>query len=465
MIPMQLREMSNACLATADPEAPLNKMVLQVGTDTRTLRAGSLFVALKGEKFDGHAFLNSAAEKGAIAAMVSSRIENSPLPLLVAPDTLVALGSLGRCVRELSSACVVGITGSVGKTTTKALTSLAVSSLSVLRTAGNQNNEIGVPLTLLDLETHHQAAIVEMAMRAPGEIAYLSEIAQPDIAVITNIGLSHIGRLGSKEAIADAKAEIFTGLRPGGVAILNRDEPFFERLVAAAAGARVVSFGLSPDSDVSACDVEDHGILGVSFCCRASGSETQVSLSSGGVHLVLNSLAAIAVAIALQIPLEDAASALQSFSTAAGRGALLSTADGRVVIDDAYNASPDSVEAALRQLASTPEYPRRVAVLGDMLEMGCHAEGGHRRVGRAAARYGVNSLVCVGPQSIAMAEEARMAGMPSGAVRWYSDSLAAAIDCDSWNRDADVILVKGSNGTRMRVIVEALIKDADRQQP
>ena len=466
MIPLSLAEIASCCKAVVEGEAPLSRRVSVVSSDTRTLGTGSLFVALKGDRYDGHAFLQEAANQGAIAAVVSTVSQKAPLPLLVVDDTLASLGAIARRVRELSKARVVGVTGSVGKTTTKEMVSLVLgTAFTVLKSSANENNEIGVSSTLLKLDESHGAAVVEMAMRGPGEIEWLSRVAQPDVALITNIGTSHIGRLGSREAIADAKAEIFGGLRPGGMAILNRDDPFFDRLVDRLVSGNdrvlpkpgLLSFGLDDRADVRAMEVDDRGLLGVRFICRTPRGEAEVNLGRGGQHLVIDSLAAAAAGIALGVCPEAAARALGGFSAGAGRGASHTMAGGALVVDDAYNASPDSVEAALALLAATPGCPRRLAVLGDMLEMGEYAEEGHRRVGRVAATSQVEKLVCVGLESRAMADEAVRAGLPSESVLWYPDSRACASDAAAWSPGADLILIKGSNGTRMGVIVEALM--------
>ncbi|MCA1596839.1 MAG: phospho-N-acetylmuramoyl-pentapeptide-transferase [Chloroflexi bacterium] len=390
MIGRSLAELARACGAVPSTGAPLETRITAVSSDTRQLSAGSLFVALKGERFDGHAFLAAAAEKGAAAAVVSEAPDTAspaPLPLLVVDDTLKALGDLARSIRRLSDVRVVGITGSVGKTTTKEMTALVLGArYGVLKSDANENNEVGVPNTLLRLNPAHGAAVIEMGMRGPGEIEYLSRIAEPDVAVITVIGESHIGRLGSLEAIADAKSEILAGLRPDGVAVLNRDDPFYDRIASRA--SRVTSFGTGQKVDVAARHVVDKGLEGVQFRCRTWEAEAEVRLSMGGAHMVTDALAAIAAGLTLGVPLDAAAEALSGFVPVSGRGRLLGAPHAPLVIDDAYNATPISVEAALRLMLDTPGHPRRIAVLGDILEMGGHAEEGHRRVGRAAAGAG-----------------------------------------------------------------------------
>nr|MDQ2730904.1 UDP-N-acetylmuramoyl-tripeptide--D-alanyl-D-alanine ligase [Armatimonadota bacterium] len=258
MIPIPLRELAAACEAEAVGDWPPDDLIISVSSDTRVIGPHSLFVALKGERFDGHDFLPEAAARGASAAIVSTVPMSGPLPLLRVPDTLTALGLLGRHVRQVSGVRIVGVTGSVGKTTVKEMTALVLeSSFHTLKSEANQNNEIGVPATLIRLESDHQAAVLEMGMRGPGEIQYLSEIAQPDAAIITNIGVAHIGRLGSRDAIAAAKAEIFVGMKREGCAILNRDDDYFPQLSGGA--GRVLSFGMDARADIRACAIEDRG--------------------------------------------------------------------------------------------------------------------------------------------------------------------------------------------------------------
>lgn len=453
MIPLALSKLILAAGAVASPDAPLDALIASVSTDTRQFQPCALFVALKGERFDGHDFLGQAKESGALAAVVSETMTDPPLPLVTVPDTLLALGALARCVRDASGAKIVGVTGSVGKTTVREMLGLVLGArFMTLKGEGNLNNEIGVPVTLLRLEPGHQAAVVEMAMRGPGEIGYLSRITSPDVAVITNIGLSHVGRLGSIEAIAQAKAEIFEGIRADGTAILHRDDPFFTKLARRA--PRVFSFGLGSNSDFFAESIEDRGIEGVRFTARSNREKAEVSLSTGGLHTVLNALSALTAGAALGVSLDAGAAALRDFKAITGRGARFVCATGALVIDDAYNASHQSVKAALDLMDRTPGYPHRTAVLGDMLEMGSYAAEFHRRVGRDAARSSIDRLICVGPESAAMAEEARVNGLE--AVQWFPDSAEAAAAAAGWIVDADLILVKGSNGVRMDRIVDAL---------
>lgn len=455
MIPIPLRHLAAACDAEPASKWLPDEVITSVSSDTRSIGPHSLFVALKGERFDGHDFLSEAAARGAAAAIVSTLPPSAPLPLLKVSDTLIALGRLGRHLRQASGAKIVGVTGSVGKTTVKEMTALVLgSSFHTLKSEANHNNEIGVPSTLLRLEPDHRAAVIEMGMRAPGEIQYLSEIAQPDAATITNIGVAHIGRLRSRDAIAEAKAEILVGLKPDGTAILNRDDDYFSLLSARA--KRILSFGMDSRADVRACCVEDQGFEGARFRCQTPNGEADVNLSIGGSHLIVDSLAALAAGLVLGAPLAAGAAALSLFQPIAGRGEIIRLPDGRRIINDAYNATPHSMESSLRLLASMSAETRKVAVLGDMLEMGEHTEAGHRQVGQVAARSGLARLVCVGTLSEWIQQEAVRGGMSN--VHWYADSRKAAEDVRLWGGNSDVILVKGSNGTRMDVIVQALIQ-------
>jgi len=427
-----------------------------VSTDTRTLAGGEVFFALRGHKHDGHEFLRRALEAGAAAAVVSDPAPApGDLPVVVVADTLAALGELAAAHRSEMPARVAAVTGSTGKTTTKDMLGGIMARVGAAAVAeGTQNNEIGVPLALLRLTPEHQFCVLELAMRGPGEIDYLARIARPDVGVITNIGQSHVGRLGSREAIARAKAELLEHIRPDGVAVLNADD-FFFGVLQAMAHSRVLSFGTAPDADVRAEEIREHGLEGISFRLLSRVGEAEVRMQAPGRHNVMDALAASAAAVHLGAGLDDIVAALEAYSGGFMRMEQIRGCNGCVLINDAYNASPDSVDAALNVLRSAPG--RRVFVFGDMLEMGPEAAAAHRDVGQAAAKAGVSWLIAVGELAGVAAERAEQIGVRADAVADASNAVALLAPELS---EGDYVLIKGSRGMALERVVEALANDA-----
>jgi UDP-N-acetylmuramoyl-tripeptide--D-alanyl-D-alanine ligase len=424
-----------------------------VSIDSRTLSPGELFVAVVGARFDGHDFVAAAAGRGAAAALVDRAIEApAGLPLVQVADTTRALGELAGHARRQSAAPVVAITGSVGKTTTKDMAAALLGSLGpVLKTEGNLNNQYGLPLTLLRLRPEHRAAVLELGMSAAGELRRLAQIAQPDVAVITRVAPVHLEFFESVEAIAAAKAEILTGLRPGGAAVLNADDPRL-RLIGQRHAGRVIWFGRDRRCEVSAENWRGTA-FGMRFDLRVAGRSVDVALPLPGPHFVENFMAAAAAAHALGVSADAMAEAAPRLKPAAHRGQLLRLGQGVVVLDDCYNASPDAVEAAAVALGMAGGR-RRVAFLGDMLELGAQGPALHRRVGQEVATR-VDVLATAGPLAAAFLEGAR-AGLPATALHSFPDSAAAARGAGELVRAGDAVLVKGSRGARMEVVVEAL---------
>lgn len=440
--------------------------------DSREVRAGDLFVAVPGARADGHDYVAAAFARGAAAALVSrppaegaAAAGDAGAPagsgpkgaLILVDDTVAALGRLAAHHRRRFPVEVVGVTGSVGKTTTKEMIAAVLAPrFRVLKSPGNYNTEIGLPLTLLGLRPEHRVAVLEMGMRGEGQIRHLAALAAPRLGVLTVIAETHVELLGSVEAVARAKRELIEALPPDGVAVLNADDPHQRRMPAATA-ARVLWYGLGAGAQVTAADVRPQGAAGTAFRLRAPGiapGEVPVSLPLPGRHHVLDALAAAAAGLALGVSLEEAALGLGAVSLPDKRSRLIRTG-GLTLIDDTYNASPASVKAALATLEEIAG-GRRVAVLGDMLELGERAEAGHREVGRAAAARGVDLLVTVGDLSRHVREGALEAGLPAERARHYAGREAAA----AWLREAlrpgDTVLVKGSRGMRMEEVVEAL---------
>ena len=442
--------MGGAWVGTAlSPGRPL----AGVSTDSRALRTGELFVALRGPHFDGHDYLPAVAERGASAAVVERDVAApAGLPLLRVEDTLRALGDLAGRARSAVSIPVVGITGSVGKTTTKEMSAALLETRgAVLKTQSNLNNHIGLPLTLLRLRPEHTAAVVEMGMSAPGELSRLTAIARPDVALITNVAPVHLQFFSSLDEIARAKAEIFEGLSPAGAAVLNRDDPRL-RAIGEQLKCTVVWFGTTPDCQVWASDWRGDATA-IEFDLFGDARREHVRLPLAGTHAMRNFLAAAAVALRLGVDLPTIAAAAPRMGAAEHRGRTLRLGQDVLLIDDSYNANPVAVEAAASVLAASGPR-RRVAFLGDMLELGPSAASLHREVGEHVAA-GIDVLVGVGALGAELVEGARRRGLR--ALHHFGDSRAAALAAPEIVRAGDAVLVKASRGMRAEGIVEALV--------
>lgn len=426
-----------------------------VSIDSRTIRRGEVFFAIAGKHFDGHDFLADVKAKGAGAAVVHKDLGEVPgLPLVRVADTTRALGDLARHVRRQGEAPVVAITGSAGKTTTKDLTATLLATRGpVLRTEGNLNNQYGLPLTLLRLAPEHVAAVLEMGMSAKGELRTLSQIAEPDLAVITNVGSAHLEFFGSVDEVAKAKAEILEGLRPGGRAVLNADDPRVRRIGEAFAG-KIVWFGRD-----RRCDVSGENWRGTAFGMRfdlvIAGRKVEVALPLPGSHFMMNFLAAAAVAHALGVAPETMAEAAASFTPGQHRSQVRRLGQNVILLDDCYNSSPEALDAAVAVL-SMAGGERRVAVLGDMLELGPEAVRIHRERG-AGFRGKLERLFAVGPLGREIAEGACRAGLPTGAVELFEDAAAAAAAVPDLVQPGDAVLVKASRGLELEAVVDALL--------
>ncbi len=437
-----------------------------VATDSRQLEPGAMFVALRGERYDAHAFIAEVVRAGAAGAIVErvpDELEaRDDLTALVVPDTLRALQDLAAYRRRQLAPCVLAVTGSNGKTTTKemlaAILTAAAGAAGVLKTQVNLNNLIGVPLTLLRLagESH---AVVEMGMNAPGEIWRLAEIADPDVGVITNVAPAHLEGLGSIAGVARAKGELFARMRRDAVAVVNADDAHVTALGDAFPG-RVVRFTLGNEAaDVRAADVRVGADGTATFELRVGDAATPVHLRIAGRHNVANALAAAAAAHAVGVRVEVIAAGLGAATAVGSRMRVHALASGVTLVDDSYNANPASVAAALRSLREAPA-ARRIAVLGDMLELGAASAELHRGVGSLAAELGIDALYLYGEHAAVTAEGAISAasggGLAVDAVRVFPTHAAIAAAVGAIARRGDWVLVKGSRGQRMEEVVRLL---------
>ena len=432
-----------------------------ISIDTRTLKAGDLFVAIKGPQFDGHAFVTDALSRGAVAAVVSRIPQDIPADasLLLVDDTMQALEDLGRAARARSGARIIGVTGSVGKTGVKeALKTVLSAQAPTMATAGNLNNHWGLPLSLARLPRSVAFGVFEMGMNHPGELDALTRLARPHVAVITTVEAVHKEFFASTEAIADAKAEIFVGVEPGGVAVLNRDNPQFSRLATAADGyvGTVVSFGRHRQATLRLRAVETDG-KGSRVRASVAGESLDYRLNVSGAHWVSNSLCVLAAVMAAGADIRAAAAELTRFTEPKGRGrrSTVTTAEGAFdVIDDSYNASPVSMAAAFEVLgrAEPGSGGRRLAMLGDMLELGDDARDLHIALSGPLQENGIDLVFTAGT---AMAHLA--AALPASMRGGHAvDSASLAPLVTAAVRPGDVVTVKGSAGSRMGLIVEAL---------
>ncbi len=437
------------------------KLITGVSTDTRTIQGGDIFFALRGEQFDGHKFIQGAIDAGAVCCVVAEDAQvPEGIPVILVEDTQLALGHLATAYRKRFSIPVIGITGSVGKTSTKEMiASVLKQNYETHLTEGNFNNEIGLPLTVFRLNQTHEMMVLEMGMSHFGEISRLTRIAKPELAVITNIGVSHMENLGSREGILKAKLEILEGLQMDGTVILNGDD----ELLWGARGeleCESLYYGIeNPNCDLVAkniCTYSDSS----TFTCKIEGKEYEFLVRVPGIHHVYNALAAILVGLRHRVPMDKIQKGVRGFAPSGLRQTLISLPKWQV-IRDCYNASPDSMRSGLSVLALTETEGRRIACLGDMLELGEISEAAHREVGRLAVEYQVDCLITMGKAAHGIAEGAKAAGMNPECIFEYEDNQTLCKMLPSLLRDGDVILVKGSRGMHLEEVVDAMIAMAE----
>ena len=438
-----------------------------ISTDTRTLAAGDLFIALAGENFDGHDYLAKAAERGAagllIRADAAKKLAMAPgeLPVIAVPDTLRALGDIARDWRQRFQIPVVAITGSSGKTTTKEMiATIASRTRNTLKTEGNLNNRIGVPLTLLRLRKNHEIAVVEMGTNSPGEIAMLAAIALPDVGLITNIGPAHIEGLGSLDAIREEKGSLFEVMAGRGAAILNHDDPAIGVLAELLEGKRV-TFGLGPDAAITARRVETVGPEGVRFDLVIDGIGAPVFLAAAGEHNVRNALAAAAAAWTLGFDRSQIAAGLAAFRPVPGRTEIRQLGNGAYLVIDTYNANPASVREALKTLQGLRGNGKAAVILGDMLELGERSEEWHEEIGALLANTDIQDLFLKGSLTKALAAGAIRMGFPAERIAFFDDPQQVVSSLRSRLKKGDWVLIKGSRKMKMEAVAENMIAAFD----
>ncbi len=424
--------------------------------DSRRVKKGELFFAVSGER-DGHEFIEHAAQKGAAGAVVSRKISTLPsrFAVIQVDDTLAALQSLARSVLEHHPARVVGITGSAGKTTTKEFTAfLLAGSYQVMKSEGNYNNHLGLPLSVLNLQPGHEIAVLEYAMSSPGEISALTKIAPPDVAVVINVHPVHLEYFDNLNQIARAKEEILHGMKPGGTAILNQDDPLVRKMSTKKAG-KVIRFGTTGKRDIKAGHIHQEGGEKIHFELFYSGKNHSAFIPFFNRSYLTDFLAAAAVSLEFSIPAEDVIARAAGLQPYEMRGCLHFPGKDIKLIDDSYNSSPAALDEALKSLVLLPG-KRKIAILGDMLELGKNEIQYHLQAGRTAAEMGIDLLATVGNLAYFMAEGSREAGLPAHRVYSYKNSSEGAAEIPSLAEPGDVILVKGSRGIHMEKITDAL---------
>jgi UDP-N-acetylmuramoyl-tripeptide--D-alanyl-D-alanine ligase len=426
--------------------------VTKVVTDSRLIRPGEFFVALSGDQFDGHAFLPAVKEAAAVGALVNHvNADLNGFTQIEVPETLAALQRLARAYRTELRLKAIGVTGSSGKTSTKEMiASVLGERFSVIKTIGNYNNHIGLPLTVLSGSSSDEFGVFEMGMNHPGELAPLCEIARPDAAVITNIGMAHIGYLETREAIAAEKAIVAEAIPPEGFVVLNANDDFTD-WIAARCKARVVRAGFE-QADVKAQNLSE-SVKGVSFTLEHQGRSTPVFLQVHGEHMVANACLAAAVGLEFGLTLQECAAGLAK-TTIPGNRLKIQHLGPLLVINDAYNANPDSMVAALKTATQLGTTGRRVAALGRMGELGKESEAAHRRVGRAVAEFQFDYLVTVGEEARLIADAANSAGLKSTErTDTHQQAIDALLD---YLEPGDLLLVKGSFSSSMDRVVHGL---------
>jgi UDP-N-acetylmuramoyl-tripeptide--D-alanyl-D-alanine ligase len=456
MIKRTLQQIAEMVSAQNDLTQFANIMIRGVSIDSRKIEPGNLFIPFKGEQADGHKYVEESIKKGAAAAFWQKDVPNPPthLPILIVDDCLESLQELARAYRKQLPVKVVGITGSNGKTTTKDMTAALLSiDYKVQKTEGNYNNHIGLPLTILALEEDTEIAILEMGMSGRGEIKFLTQLACPDVVVITNIGESHLLDLGSREGIAEAKVEILQGLKDGGLAVLHGDEPLLmEKIHQYKGNVQVQTFGRSETNDIFPTEITQME-QGNSF--KINASNVSFLLPVLGTHNILNALASMLIAHYFSIPFEKMIAGLAGIKLTNMRMELVAGSRGEKIINDAYNASPTSMKAAVELVSNLQGYERKILVLGDMLELGPQEVQYHLQMGEGLNADKIDYLFTFGSLGAQIAEGARQV-LGVHRVFAFTDKTALIQELEQYVNENTLVLVKASRGMRLEEIVTTL---------
>ncbi|MEX1047808.1 MAG: UDP-N-acetylmuramoyl-tripeptide--D-alanyl-D-alanine ligase [Actinomycetota bacterium] len=451
---MRARKLSEIAEVTGGRLAGDDAVVSSVVADSRLAVEGSLFFALKGKRTDGHDHVADAASRGAVSVVQSTG--GSSVPAIHVADTEAALGDLAGAERLASRATVVGITGSSGKTSTKDLLAAVLASrFSVTASPASYNTEIGVPLTILAANEETDVIVCEMGSRGIGHIAQLCDVAEPDVGIVTNVGTAHMELFGSQENLVQAKRELVEALKPQGTAVLSADDPAV-RGFGSATSARVITFGSSDDAQVRAEDFSLGDDGAGRFRLRHEDEIEDVQLGVPGEHMIQNALAAAAAGIALGVSVAEAGAALKDARVSAWRMEVFTNDEGVVVVNDAYNANPQSMAAALKTARWMARNARMAAVLGQMAELGPISLEEHERVGRLVARLGVERLITVGDDASPIANGAAGEGMEPENIARYENAEEAVEDARSWGHPGDVVLFKASRVAALERGAEAM---------
>jgi UDP-N-acetylmuramoyl-tripeptide--D-alanyl-D-alanine ligase len=448
----ELTDAMNGKLIGGDP----NSIVTNFAIDSREAATGSLFFALTGERTDGHNYLPHVMAGGAVGAVVHQQLKGDLLPQILVDDTRLAMGRMAKWYRKQFDVKVLGVTGSTGKTSAKEMLAAALGvQYSVLKNEGNLNTEVGLPLTLMGLGKEHEVAVLEMAMRGKGQIEWLAEVSQPQLGLITNIGISHMELLGNRDGIAEAKSELLQALPADGIAILPRDDDYFE-FMRKLSPSEVITFGKHPEADVRVMEANltDEGETECRFSLK--GKRFYLLLPVLGKHHAMNAAAALAGAIALKVDPEPALDGLKDVRLPAMRMEVL-RGNGLMLILDAYNANPQSMNAALQTLGEMSHGRRTIAILGDMAELGSLSEQGHREVGQTVAQVSPDQLITLGPKAKLIAEVAIENGYPSSKITLTEEITETSQAVEVLAQENDLILIKGSRVLEMERIAEQLL--------
>ncbi len=432
-----------------------NIFIQGVSTDTRTIKKGDLFIPIIGENFDGHSFIDMAFEKGAVACLSQKKISSKHLVINVF-DTKEALKNLAMYYRSLFNIPVVAVTGSSGKTTTKDMIASCLSTkYNTLKTQGNFNNEIGLPLTIFNIENDTDVVVLEMGMNHFGEISALSKIAKPDIALITNIGLAHIENLGNQEGILRAKYEIFDYLKPNGIKILNGDDKLLSTLKEENDKIKVYFYSIDKNIDAYATNIKQKGIDGISATINSLGSSFNVDLKIPGIHMISNALSATLICKSLGLKDNEIKKGLETFKPSKMRMDIIKT-NKYTIINDTYNANPTSMKATLDILSTTKG--RKVAILGDMLELGNYSKDMHYDVGKYAIKKEIDELIFIGSDSYYMLEGAKSLKTNKSSINYFKTQDEFIKNIDRLLNQGDVILVKASRGMKLENTVDEITR-------